>query len=156
MEMGLSVQTILQLLYDDEYGYLFFSVVKEAIRSSGANATEKHIEDVSVCALLLMEAAKKADQAFGVTPKSGAHTVRSAENDIQKMVEYLMLKKATLQVLSRSESASPFTDPTEKGWEKLSTTDWIRETVARSHSEDMEAASPNDELDSNYEIYDVT
>ena len=103
-----------------------------------------------------MEAAKKADQAFCVTPKSGAHTVRSAENDIQKMVEYLMLKKATLQVLSRSESASPFTDPTEKGWEKLSTTDWIRETVARSHSEDMEAASPNDELDSNYEIYDVT
>ena len=78
MEMGLSVQTI--LLYDDDY--LVFSVVKEAIRSSGTNATEKHIEDVSICALLLIEAAKKADQAFGVTPKSGARTVRSAENDI--------------------------------------------------------------------------
>ena len=47
-----------------------------------------------------MEAAKKADQAFGVTAKSGAHTVRIAENDIQK-----------LQVLSRSETASPFTNP---------------------------------------------
>ena len=134
----------------------FFSVVKEAIRSSGANATEKHNEDVSICALLLMEAAIKADQAFGVTPKSGAHTVRNAENDIQKMVEYLMLKKTTLEVPSRSESVSPFTDPTEKGWQKLSTTDWIKETVARSHSEEMEAESPNDELDSNYEIYDVT
>ena len=85
-----------------------------------------------------MEAAKKADQAFGMTPKSGAHTVCSAENDIHKMAEYLMLKKATLQVPSRTESAPPFTDPTEKGWEKLSTTDWIRETVAKSHSEDME------------------
>ena len=38
----------------------------------------------------------------------------------------------------------------------LSTTDWIKETVARSPSEDMEAESPNDELNSNYEIYDVT
>ena len=91
-----------------------------------------------------MEAAKKVDQAFGVTAKSGAHTVRIAENDIQK-----------LQVLSRSESASPFADP-ETEHHKLSTTNWIRETVARSHSEDMEAASPNDELDSNYEIYNVT
>ena len=61
--------------------------MKEAIRRSGVNATEKHIEYVSICSLL-MEAAKKADQAFGAIPKSGAHTVRSAKNNIQKMVEY--------------------------------------------------------------------
>ena len=34
-------------------------VLKEALKASGGNLTEHHTEDVSMCALLLMEAAKK-------------------------------------------------------------------------------------------------
>ena len=131
-------------------------MVKEAIRSSGANATEKHVEDVSLSALFLMDAAKKADHAFGITPQSSAHTVRSVENDIHKMVQHLMQKKVTSHVSSRSDS--PFTDPTVKGWEKLSTSDWIRETIMKTHSDgdlENENERSNDELDLNYEICDV-
>ena len=56
-----------------------------ALRSSGGNATEKHIEDVSLCSMFLMEAAKKADIEFGVTPRSTKHTVRDASTDIRKI-----------------------------------------------------------------------
>ena len=128
-------------------------MVKEAIRSSGANATEKRIEDVSLSALFLMDAAKKADHAFGITPQPSAHTVCSVENDIHKMV---MRKKVTSQVSSRADSALPFADPTMKEWEKMSTSDWIRETVTKTHSDgDLENERSNDELDLNYEICDV-
>ena len=42
-------------------------VLKQALRSSGANATEKHIENVSLCGMFLMEAAHKVDSEFGYT-----------------------------------------------------------------------------------------
>ena len=61
-----------------------YSVVKEALRSSTGSLTEKHIEDVSMCALFLLEAAKKMDKEFGCYQIS-SHTVREAENDIQKI-----------------------------------------------------------------------
>ena len=48
--------------------FLLNRVLKQALRSSGANATQKHIEEVSLCSLFLMEAAKKADRTFGLTP----------------------------------------------------------------------------------------
>ena len=51
----------------------FISVLKQALRSSGANATEKHIEDVSLCSMFLM----KADEEFGVLSRSTKHNSRS-------------------------------------------------------------------------------
>ena len=41
-----------------------FRIVKEGVQSAGANATRKHIEEISLCGMFLMEAGKKADQAF--------------------------------------------------------------------------------------------
>ena len=35
-------------------------------------------------ALFLLDAAKKTDQAFGISPQTTSHTVRDADNDIQK------------------------------------------------------------------------
>ena len=58
---------------------LYFSV-----RSAGANLTAKHLKEVSLSVLFLMEAASKADHAFGVPPRSTAHTVHDANRDIQK------------------------------------------------------------------------
>ena len=40
---------------------------KQTIRSSGSNLTPRHIEDVSLAVLFLMEAARKADTFFGAT-----------------------------------------------------------------------------------------
>jgi hypothetical protein len=54
--------------------------VKEALKSSMGNLTQKHIEDVSMCAQFLMEAAK-TDREFQCH-QSSAHTVRDAEKDI--------------------------------------------------------------------------
>ena len=45
-------------------------VVKQTLRSSGANVTTAHITEVSLAALFLLEAAKKTDREFGVTTQS--------------------------------------------------------------------------------------
>lgn len=71
--------------------------MKQALCSSGGNITEQHIVDVSLSALFLMEAAKKANRAFGVTPQTSAHTTRDAENDIDKMVNHLIQKNVTTE-----------------------------------------------------------
>lgn len=68
------------------------------MRSSGANITTKHLEEISLSSLFLMEAAKKADQAFGVHPQSTAHTIRDAKADVIKMATHLLNKKATTAV----------------------------------------------------------
>jgi hypothetical protein len=57
-------------------------VLKQALRSSGANATKHHIEEVSLCTLFLMEAAKKADKEFGIPQRSARHATRDATADI--------------------------------------------------------------------------
>ena len=38
-----------------------YRVIKQVLHSSGANVTEKHIKEVSLSGLFLMEEAKKAD-----------------------------------------------------------------------------------------------
>ena len=47
----------------------------------------KHLEDVSMCGLLL-EVCKKVDSMFGAKC-SGAHTTRDARGDIKKISAYL-------------------------------------------------------------------
>lgn len=44
---------------------LLFRVVKQALKFSMGSLTQKHIEDVSMCALFLMEAAKKKRKLIG-------------------------------------------------------------------------------------------
>ena len=58
---------------------LYDRVVKQALRSSGANVTEKHITDVSLSALFLMKAATKADAVLKVPQRSTSHTFRDAK-----------------------------------------------------------------------------
>ena len=76
-------------------------MVKQTLRSSGANVTEKHIEDVSLCSLFLMEPAKKADRAFGLAPRSTMHTVCDASVDVNKIASHLLQHQVTIQ-LTRS------------------------------------------------------
>lgn len=62
------------------------------MRSSGANVTQKHLEDVSMCGLFLLEACKKVDKMFGAEC-SGAHTTRDTGGDIKKIATYFMQRK---------------------------------------------------------------
>ena len=63
------------------------------------NVTEKHIKEVSLSGLFLMEAAKKADRAFGAPPPSTRHTATDASSDIKKITEHLLKKNATTEVM---------------------------------------------------------
>ena len=49
--------------------------MKQTLCPSGANVAATHIEDVSLSALFLLEAAKKTDRQFGVTPPTRRHTL---------------------------------------------------------------------------------
>ena len=71
--------------------------MKRALKSSGANVTDQHILDVSMCALFLLQAAKKCDTVFKVFKKPTAHTVRDAAKDISKLLKMLLDKKITTE-----------------------------------------------------------
>ena len=79
-----------------------YRVFKETIRSGGAKLTPKHIKDVSMCVLFLMEAAQKTDKTFGLSPQSTSHTVYSPHEDIDNMMKHLSEAKVTTVVEGRS------------------------------------------------------
>ena len=123
------------------------------MRSGGANVTHKHIEDLSLCGLFLMEVAKKVDREFGAH-RSTAHTPSDAYKDITKLTNLLLEKQV---VVETDERTSPgFMDPTGTGLDKLCNTSWIRETLDRVGTEDLEGEDRNNgTLESNYELSHV-
>ena len=81
-------------------------VLKQAMRASGGNLTETHIEELSLCALFLMSAAKKVDQELGCH-QSTAHTIRDANKDISKMMKVLLEKSVSSHVSECNTVADP-------------------------------------------------
>ena len=131
-------------------------VLKESLRSSGGNLTERHTEDLSMCALLLMEAAKKTDREYGCSQSSG-HTTTDASRDIDKMMGCLMEAQVALEVSNRNTPA--FEDPTEKGLHKMFNTSWIQDTLSRTVvlEDDLQAVEREDtEVNLDYELADTT
>lgn len=121
------------------------------MRASGGNLTESHIEELSLCALFLMSAAKKVDKEFSCQ-QSSAHTVREARKDIDKMADLLLEKSVTS--FSTSRTSPTFNDPTEKGLKKLCNTEWVHEMLTRDVTdEDMEEEEHVIDLD--YDIADI-
>ena len=128
--------------------------MKQALRSSGGNITEQHIVDVSLSALFLMEAAKlESRSSIGVTPQTSAHMTRNAENDIDKMVNHLIQKNVTTEVIGRL--TPEFSDPTEQGWKKLCSTDWLQGTLLKANTDDLGVEEEIGEVDLDYELYDI-
>ena len=131
-------------------------VLKQAMRASGGNLTDTHIEELSLCALFLMSAAKKVDQELGCH-QSTAHTIRDANKDISKMMKVLLEKSVSSHI---SERNSPtFEDPTEKGLKKLCNTKWVQETLARNpleeDTESLQEIHDTMSVDLDYELSDV-
>ena len=75
------------------YTVIFYRVMKQALKASGANGTERHMREISMCGLFLLEAAKKADHEFQTSRSNSHHAVRSAEDDISKMTTHLLEEK---------------------------------------------------------------
>ena len=132
-------------------------IFKQTVRSAGANLTVKHIKEVSLSVLFLMEAAKKADEAFDVPPKSYTHTVANADKDILKMIEHLNEKEVTTQASERTTPS--FTDPIEVGMSKFSSK-WLKKTLDRTSvdSTDLEEELVEynfDISDADYNLADI-
>ena len=124
--------------------------MKQTLQASGSNATEAHITEVSLSALFLLEAAKKTDRQFGITPESRMHTIQDARNDINKIAQYLREKDVIVEIAGRT---SPhFIHPVEKGWERLSKSDWLPTVLAGSLVEEEEVQ--RGEVSLEYELFE--
>ena len=122
----------------------------QTLQASGSNATEAHIAEVSLSALFLLEAAKKTDRQFGITPESRMHTIQDARNDINKIAQYLREKDVIVEIAGRT---SPhFIHPVEKGWERLSKSDWLPTVLAGSLVEEEEVQ--RGEVSLEYELFE--
>ena len=124
--------------------------MKQALRSSGANVTEKHIRDVSMCALFLLEAAKKCDTVFKVSKKSTAHTVRDADTDISKIQHLLLEKKIVTEDIERTGPA--FVDPTVSGVDTLTKGEWLQKHLVSNVEDNLQIEQSRGELDIDYEL----
>ena len=133
---------------------MLFRVVKQALRSSGANVTNKHISEVSMCALFLLEAAKRCDKVFAVPPKSTAHTVADSKSDIRKIREHLLERDITMENSTRTTPS--FEDPTESGLNKLTNADWLHKHLQSSSEDNLQDEQSHDEIDIDYELADVS
>ena len=127
---------------------------KQALHSGGGQLTTKHVEEVSLGVLFLMEAAIKTDAAFNVKAPSTSHTVRESDNDVKKMVSYLLDKR--VHIVEEDRTLPMFIDPTEIGWKKIGTTTWLKDTLSRSlETENLNTANLHlAEDDLNYELSD--
>lgn len=130
-----------------------FRVVKQALRGSGANVTDKHITDISMCALFLLEAAKKCDKVFGVPPSTTAHTVRDSKSDIEKIRSQLLEKEITTEKTGRTTPV--FLDPTANGLATLTKGDWLQKHLSSNIDDHLQHETDRGEVDTDYELAGV-
>ena len=127
------------------------------MRSGGGNLTDAHAEDVSLCALFLMEAAKATDKEFEAH-RTTAHTIRDANKDILKISTQLLMNSVTCAVQNRTSPA--FEDPTDDGLAKICNTAWVKDILAKVDSpqtddENLGEQEGENFIDLDYEISDV-
>ena len=91
-------------------------MLKQTLRAAGGNLTEKHVEEVSLGVLFLIDAVKKFDKAMGASPQTTAHTTRDASEDVKKMVTYL--KENNVSQLVENRLRPELLDPTNEGYKK--------------------------------------
>ena len=111
---------------------MYIRVFKEALRSGGGQLTPKHVEDVSMAVLFLSEASETADEAFGVAPQTTAHSIIDSQKDVTLMSTRLI--ESVVTTFDRERQTPPFVDPATAGWKKLTTTNWLQDTIQKSHT----------------------
>lgn len=126
-------------------------ILKEAMRSSGANVTTKHIEDISLCGMFLMGVARNIDRTYHAH-RSTAHTTTDARRDIKKLANLLLESEVAKEQKERASQAAAITDPVVAGLDRLHNTTWIRDTLDRVETEDLEGEKEHGTVDENYEL----
>ena len=104
-----------------------------------------------MCALFLLEAAKKCDVVFGVSPQSTAHTIRDSKADIMKIYKHLLEKDITKEI---TDLITPgFIDPTVSGLATLTNGEWLQKQLQSSWVEDnLQSEQSHGEIDIDYEL----
>ena len=121
------------------------------MRSSGANVTTRHIEDISLCGMFLMGVAKKIDKAY-CAHRSTAHTTTDADRDIRKLAHLLLESGVVNEQKDRVSPAAAVTDPAVTGLDRIHNTTWIRDTLDRVETDDLEGERDHGTVDENYEL----
>lgn len=116
--------------------------------------TDQHMINVSMCASFLLEAAKKCDKIFSVPPRTTAHTIRSAQSDINMMAKSLIENSITLEDVNRT--APNFIDPTERGLNTLSKGDWLQRHLSSAVVSEDQENQEHGEMDNNIDYYELT
>ena len=147
------------LLMHTNYTYVYYTcmytqcrMIKETMRASGANATKKHLEEVSLCALMLMNTAKKVDQMYGTT-QSGSHTTRDGTGDTSKIVQYLLSEGVTNEKEGSQEAL--FDDPRVIGSRKVSEGRLDEYLKGDIQLEEQDTIMEVGEDEINYELYNI-
>ncbi len=117
------------------------------------------MEEISMCGLFLLEAAKKADKQFQTAPRSSHHTTRSARDDMDKMVKYLLEEKVPQTCETRDTPAFDFTEPVELGMQMI-VNGWLKKYLQSSVTVDDDndvtcTQSSDDAAELDYDINDT-
>ena len=132
--------------------------MKQALKSSGAHCTMKHMEEISMSGLLLLDTAKAADSEFHTPYRSSHHVIGSVENDIVKMTAHLLEEKVTNECEGRV--SMKFDEPIALGMQKI-VDGWLKEYLKSSCTsetieDDDEQTRSAEDLDIDYELYFTT
>ncbi len=98
--------------------------------------------------LFLMEAAKRADSMLGASSQTTAHTIRDASTDVLKMARDLIEKQTTQEISVRT--APTFIDNSDVGWNKLTTTPWLKDVLSKKEDSMYTYMNSERELDIDY------
>ena len=130
--------------------------MKQALKSSGANCIPKHMEDISMCGLFLLDTVKRADQEFQIPYRSSHHTIRS---DIKRMISHLLEEKVACE---REDRVSiKFSEPIQLGMQKV-VNGWVQNYLKSSGSESATDGGHQDgelhegDVDLDYELHTAT
>ena len=95
------------------------------MEAEGGNVTRDHAEEISLSALFLLEAAKRADREFGVDNSSSREVNVDVSKDVHTLAKHLCESKATLVV--PGQDSPNFNDPTKSGLGKLCNESWVQQ-----------------------------
>ena len=131
--------------------------MKQALRSSGANLTEQHMVNVSLCSPFLLQVAKQADHVLQTPHRSTHHTIRDSSEDISKMVTCLLKESVTSEVGQRT--GWKFEDPYLRGTQKIGM-GTVEKYINRTDEdldqhEETEEADAENVVDLDYELANI-
>lgn len=110
-------------------------IIKDALRTSGANISANHLQTISLASQMLHETAAITDSQVLASVNTSNHKESVSRQEIEKIVELLMVGKVTSKVPNRQLSTGKqFRSPYSKGCEEALGKRWIQNFLAKTGS----------------------